>query len=241
MAALTDDMGFDSINDFLAFINIDGAEMKAGRPVTDKLLRQKMYNQWINSSEISTDRRNACHMVKTKKLKIDIAIRDLDDENVEVIENQWGKKLKTQKYIYSQHIKLMYQNFLKENPDAKASPSLYYHCKPFYISPANIREMEGCSCAKCLNPHSFYDCLRKHINNFPLSLTQYLTEGFECTEQSDINYPKLKCIECRCENGCKITNESKTRYDWDKKLLYYVFEKKTETYYNRQGEKKEYK
>ena len=132
MAALTDDMGFDSINDFLAFINFDVAEMKAGRPMTDKLLRLKM--------------------VKTKKLK-----------------------------IYSQHIKLMYQNFLKENPDAKASPSLYYRCKHFYISPANIREMEGCLCAKCLNPHSLYDCLRKHINNFPLSLTQYLTEGFECT------------------------------------------------------------
>ena len=82
MAALTDDMGFDSINEFLAFINIDGAEMKAGRPMTDKLLRQKMYNHWIKSSEISTDRRNARHMVKTKKLKIDIAIRDLDDENV---------------------------------------------------------------------------------------------------------------------------------------------------------------
>ena len=134
----------------------------------------------------------------------------------------------------------MYQNFLKENPDAKASPSLYYRCKPFYISPANIREMEGCLCAKCLNPHSLYDCLRKHINNFPLSLTQYLTEGFECTEQRDINYPKLKCIECKCENGCKIRNESKKGYDWDKKVSY-VFEKKTETYYNRQGKKKEYK
>ena len=134
MAVLTDDMGFDSINDFLAFINIDDAEMKAGRPMTDKLLQQKMYNHWINSSEISTDRRNARHRVKCKNTKIDIAIRDLDDENVEVIANKWGKKL------YSEHIKLMYQDFLKENLDDKASSSLYYRCKPFYISPANIRD-----------------------------------------------------------------------------------------------------
>ena len=74
--------------------------------------------------------------------------------------------------------------------------------------------MEACLCNKCLNPHALYNCIRKHLNDLPLSLTEYLTSNFECDDETDISYPHLKCIDGNCDEGCRITDESRKRcYD----------------------------
>ena len=162
-------------------------------------------------------------MVRKKKSSLDVAISDLVDENVSEINNKWGLKVKAQKYVYGQHLNILYQDFLRLNPGKKDSISLYYKCKPFYISQANTWKMEASLCAKCLNPHALYNCLRKHIDNLPLSLTDYLTENFECSEHKDINYPKIQCIKGNCKNGCKITYERCKHYNWKERVSYYIF------------------
>ena len=100
--------------------------------------------------------------------------------------------------------------------------------------------MEGCLCTKCLNPHCLYDLLRKNIDDLPHSLTDYLTESFQCSKDSEINYPKLECINRTCKNNCEIVNELHKKFDWGKKVSYYQFEKVPEVYFDKEGKKKVY-
>ena len=97
---------------------------------------------------------------------------------------------------------LLYQDFMQLNPDDKASFSLYYSCKPFYISPATNREMEGCCCIKCLNPHSLYEAIRKNIDGLPYSLTQYFTSTFKCPEDMNTGVINLNALNGKCRNKC---------------------------------------
>ena len=60
--------------------------------------------------------------------------------------------MKAQKYVHSKTIQALLDNFRKQNPSLNISYGLYLKCKPFYVSPATQREMEGCMCIKCLNP-----------------------------------------------------------------------------------------
>ena len=243
MSMLADELGFRDAEEFMEFVNLDRVEVKKrGRPLSDILDRQVMYDFWKKHSEISNDRRNARHVIKIKPTKRDHAVADLVDSNVTECITKGGRKLKAQKYIYSHTTREMFQKFKIEHPEIQSSPSLFYRCKPFYISPATTREMEGCLCSKCLNPHALYSTIRRYIKNVPLSLSDYLTTFFECQKDSDINYPKLECINGTCKNGCSITDDSdKEEYDWDKRVSFYQFEMVTETYYNKKGEKTFYK
>ena len=60
-------------------------------------------------------------------------------------------------------------------------------------------------------------------------------ENFECERDMDINFPKLSCINGKCENRCTINNEIKNNYDWNKPISYYEFVHVIEMYYNKQG------
>ena len=92
-------------------------------------------------------------------------------------------------------IREMFDKFKKEHPECTYSMSLYWHCKPFYVVPPSDREMEGCLCKKCLNPHALYGVLKKHIKTLPLSLSEYLTMEFECRNDKVVNFPKVECIK----------------------------------------------
>ena len=134
----------------------------------------------------------------------------------------------------------MFDKFKKEHPECTYSMSLYWRCKPFYVVPPSDREMEGCLCKKCLNPHALYGVLKQHIKTLPLSLSEYLTMEFECCNDKVVNFPKAECIKGLCKNECSIVNEEHMSYDWMKHVSYYKFETKKETYFNKKGEKKEY-
>ena len=154
MSTLADTLGFRSIDELKDFINLDRIEIKQrGRPLSDVLHRQIMYNFWKKNAEISNDRRNARHIIKIKPSKCDNAVADLVDGGVNECITKGGKKLKAQKHIYMYTAREMYQRFKTVHPEVKCSSTLFYRCKPFYISPATTREMEGCLCSKCLNPH----------------------------------------------------------------------------------------
>ena len=71
--------------------------------------RQKMYDFWKSSSDISNDHRNARHMVKRPKRKLDHAVHDLSDTNITTYKG--GLKVKAQKYIYNKNVRQLYQNF----------------------------------------------------------------------------------------------------------------------------------
>ena len=82
MTKMAKEFSFDSVSDLTNFINIDKTQLKkAGRPLTSKDLHQEIYDYWI-SCELSNDRRNARHVIKVKKQKLNILIQDLIDENI---------------------------------------------------------------------------------------------------------------------------------------------------------------
>ena len=128
--------------------------------------------------------------------------------------------------------------------------SYHINCKPFYVAPASEREMEACVCIKCLNPHTIYDALRKHLVGLPYSLTEYLTDSFKCPQDTDIGYPKIDCIKGICRRRCIITNKlNKPKHinidrtissddintnngNWNKIIKYYVFEKVSDFYFD---------
>ena len=64
----------------------------------------------------------------------------------------------------------------------------------------------------------------------PESLSEYLTEYFECSKDHELSFPKLDCIKGTCKNSCHIVNELEKSYDWNKRVLYYQFEPVMETY-----------
>ena len=118
--------------------------------------------------------------------------------------------------------------------------------------------MEVCVSIKCLNPHTIYDALRKHLIGLPYSLTEYLTDSFKCPQDTDIGYPKIECIKGRCRRRCIITNElNKPKHinndrnissdhittnndNWNKIIKYYVFEKVSEFNFDQSGQKMVY-
>ena len=158
----------------------------------------------------STDRRNGRHLIKRNLSKLKSAIKDIDDDNVKIVHTRRGVRFEAQKFIYNKHSPSLYNDFLKLNPDVKMSVSTYYNCKPFYVSPANQREMEACMCSKCLNPHSLYEAIRQNMCGLPHSLTEYLTDTFKCSEDTNINYARLECIKRIWHNMCKIRNNHMT-------------------------------
>ena len=116
-------------------------------------------------------------------------------------------------------------------PQYKISSTLFFRCKPFFVSPATEREMECCLCAKCLTPHALYSTLRRHMTDLPASLSEYLIILFECKENTDISFPELDCT-------CSIVDDSgaeKYQDIWNKKVSYYQFETVLESYFNKNG------
>ena len=244
MDALAAELGFVSRQELLDLINTDTPKLAGrGRPMRGTAERQLAYDFWKQNSDISNDRRNARHMCKVKPSKRDCAIQDLVDDTVKECRTKSGLKLKAQKYIYNGTIRELYKKFKSINPDTAISSSLFFRCRPFYVSPATAREMESCMCSKCLNPHSLYSTLRRNMDDLPQSMSEYLTMYFECQEDSRLNYPKLECIHGTCKNNCQIadeTHEDKHKELWEKKVSYYQFQTVKETYCNREGEEKFY-
>ena len=150
--------------------------------------RQLAYNFWKENSELSNDRRNGRHEIKIKPEKLANQVLDLQrDPNIsESKAKGGGKRLKAQKYIFSMTLNQMYEKFSLENPGITSSRSTFYRCKPFYISPATPREMEGCLCQNCLNPHVLYQTIRQSIPHLPLSLSEYLGSYFVCQKDVDV-------------------------------------------------------
>ena len=71
-------------------------------------------------------------------------------------------------------------------PELNFCSTLFFHCKPFYISPATTCEMESCLHSKCLNPDALYNTLWRHIKDIPALLSECLTMYFECEKDMDI-------------------------------------------------------
>ena len=150
MNKLAADLGFNSREELLGFVNTNKEvlEVRAGRPMSVMVERQTAYDFWKEKSDISNDRRNARHMIKIKPNKRDKAIADLSDENVKPCESKGGDKLKAQKHVYNFTVRELYKEFKKKNPQLKISSSLFFRCKPLYVSPATELEPE---CYLCRN------------------------------------------------------------------------------------------
>ena len=96
MESLATELGFPDAAELIRFIIKPPETLKRGRPLTNVHERQLMYDFWVEQSEVSNDRRNARHVVKVKPSKIDVAIADLVDSNIEIFDAKGGKNMKAQ-------------------------------------------------------------------------------------------------------------------------------------------------
>ena len=208
--------------------------LSAGRPLSDIVTRQTMYDFWKANSDISNDRRNARHIVKIKPSKLERVVSDLEDSNVTEYAAKGGITFKAQKHIHSLTVRELYKNFKVKHPDLNGAYSLFYNCKPFYVTPASAREMGSCLCSKCLNPHALFSALKRNMKDLPSSLSEYLTSCFECQKDMSINFHKEQCIQGTCTKACSIVNDyGSVGYAWDKMVSFYQFEPSMEMYYNK--------
>ena len=102
-----------------------------------------------------------------KPTKRDVVTTDLVDKNVKTFEGKGGTKLKAQKHVYNFTVRELYREFNVRYSQFRISSTLFFRCKPFYVSPATERKMEYCLCAKCSNPHTLYSALRRHMKDLP--------------------------------------------------------------------------
>ena len=242
MEGLSADLGFEDRDQLMDFVNNhESVSAKCGRPMSGAVERQLAYDFWEKNSNLSNDGRYARHVIKIKPCKRDQAVQDLHDEKVTECQTKGSLKFKAQKHIYDKTFREMYKGVKALRPEINISPNLFYRCKPFYVLPATEREMEGCLCSKCLNPHALYLTLRRNMKDLPEFLSEYLTTFFECSEDKHINFPKIDFIKGTCKNNCMIMDKSKKQMDcWEKKVSFYQFESVQETYYDKKRKKKFY-
>ena len=88
-------LGFDTVTEFLNFVNLDREKVNVGRPRTDITICQKLYDHWISESDLSNDRRNSRHMVKVKKAKLNDNIMDLVEKDANVSINRKSMLLRS--------------------------------------------------------------------------------------------------------------------------------------------------
>ena len=104
METLALNLNFENAEELKFFVNMDRLNENfrrgsRGRPLYI-VTRQKCYDFWKANSEISNDRRNACHMVKIKPSKLGRAVTDVIDTNITDFVAKGGSKLKAQKHAY---------------------------------------------------------------------------------------------------------------------------------------------
>ena len=89
-----------------------------------------------------------------------------------------------------------------------------------------------------MNPHSIYNTIRKNDknNDYPVSLTEFLTKGVSYERDPQINNCDIKCINNLCENKYSETIKSTfSKLNGNKKYAYYVFETMQTSYCDKIG------
>ena len=211
-------------------------------------IRQQTYNYWINNSELSVARSNNRHIVNIATHRLLPCQTHLEDENITENEKK-AEKVKAHQRITVLPYRRLHEIYRKINNISFAS---FIRLKPFYISPATVREMEVCLCGIYLNAHILYNAVRKNLDDtndvfqLSFSLSVYACKNFNCEKVTSIDYHDYDCVHEKCENGCKVDdcsellkgiNDNKVS---DKKITYYAFETETETYFNVKGKKVTY-
>ena len=199
----------DEFRNYLKYADIN-APFRGRKTKITKDIAVRIHNFWKENSIITVDRRNDRHDIKISPHKIHKLVRDIEDSNIEQFRNEKGKeKLKGHRHIYTKSLKALYEQFTLETGE-EISMSSFYMLRPFYVMPPSIREMESCTCITCVNPHYLYKSYKKVIKKItkkrlPNSLTDFLTQNFQCTKDHGIDYWDIECINSTCKNSCQIS------------------------------------
>ena len=190
----------------------------------------------MSNSDVSTDRRNGRHVTKIKQRKLDVAVVDLKDGNITEHESKHGIRLKAQKYTV-----FLTEQCMKHS----SSHTLIVKYQCYYFIDVNcfmfLLQHHGRwrdACVECLNPHTLHNVIRKHVPSLPYLLSEYLSEYFECSKDTEINFAKLDYIKGACQNNCQIHNDSNQLQQEDKNLSYYKFERVPNHYFSKDGQGK---
>ena len=103
--------------------------------------------------------------------------------------------------------------------------------------------MESCTCINCTNPHFLYASFKKNVKKstgkvLSDSLTEFLTQNFECPKNNEFDYFEMDCIQGECNNGCRV--ELSGTFEDNKSHKYAQYVPTAVTFFNVQGKKVEY-
>ena len=117
----------------------------------------------------------------------------------------YKKWLEHKRYIMSMTVREGYQMFKENHPQMEISESLYYKLKPFYVQPANTRDLELCCCQKCIivrKAHrALMDFRKRTGSNKPIYSSVYdMVQASLCPKNADGNY-NMSCLHMTC-NKC---------------------------------------
>ena len=244
-------LSFDSsthLQDYLAWSEKDYSFVQGRRDhkVSEEVV-QKVVDFWKSKSTLSVDRRNNRHHVRINPKKCHsiynrIVTQGLDDQ-VTLLTDEGEKhsgKYQAHRHIYTKSVRKLHKAFLKEHPLHYVSRGLFHTLKPFYIGPATANEMLSCVCIKCQNAHGLYAPIQKSSDEFPDSLTEFLTETICCEKDENLNFNTLQCIRGTCARSCSLSTSTERTFDDNTPKRYYTAEKVPTVYYNKQGKKCEY-
>ena len=169
---------------------------------------QAIYNEWMENSVQSTDRRNGKSTSRIPKLQYLQLYKDVDaGTSLKEEKSKTGKTyLVAEKKIASCTVRNLREKLLRKNIEVCNSTIQRY--KPFFMSEASDRELQVCMCKMCLNNKLLFDKLHSQAKSdneaFDYSISDFFMHGCEC-DLSDNGYYQLKCIEGKCRNCKKNT------------------------------------
>ena len=203
----------------------------------------KVYNFWKLNYQVTVHRSNDRYLINISPSNLAVQTTDIVHPDIKTIDTKRGLKFQGYCMITTKTYRELHESF-KTIYASDISIGTFLNLKPFYVSPPTIKEMEMCMCGKCLNPHCIYKALKQSLSNhdFPTSLSEFLGKKIQCDRDQETNYFELECILGKCGNSCQIINikdycKPFLKAAKNKTVSFYVFEKVTTFYYNKNGEK----
>ena len=233
----------DELKDYLKWADKDYSYVTGRRSHAISVeTAERVVHFWKEHAVISVDRRNNRHQVRKSKAKCHPTYLQVYDEEVKPHfknETETGK-LEAHRHIYTKSFRKLYRCYLRENPTHFVSHGIFHKFKPFYIGAPTENEKESCLCVKCQNAHGLYEPIRKHNDELPASLTEFLTQSFQCGPDEKLSFVPRSCILSECENKCQPSTANEREFKDKTPKKYYVFEKVLTFYHNKDGRKINY-
>lgn len=229
------------------YVEIDFANRRGKTGNTSSTVTNLVYNEWINSSIPSVDRRNDREWVTISQSNYNMKYHPLNIDLHEEIIPSVRRNVpvyKAMRRITTMTFQMMKARMEKQH-GFKVSIGMLAKCKPFFCQPPTEKEKSLCLCKICLNARQLFDALKSYCRGegieLGVSMSDYFLDDCSC-DKPDIGYYPAECCLGKCPSG---TNKSKpvaadiiSHQSPSKQVKYYQYEQIDEEYIAKRGAEK---